>query len=249
MTILMPILKKALINLDVIMINSVRKQFGCSKKLNFLELLEGDLNLIVDVPSYGPVNLTPQKDNYVGSLTWSPKIPPPPWFVDLKPNKTTLYFTVGSTGDLEHVRHLLAEFSDDQYQCLVTTGGIGELNTSQKNVFVAPMAPGELLLQKSSIIVCHGGNGTIYQALTQGVPIVGIPTMHDQEFNMQRVEDLGAGKAISHLKFTVKRAKETILEVLQNETYRINAKKLQKEILCYDAKKRSVELIGDFLRA
>jgi UDP:flavonoid glycosyltransferase YjiC (YdhE family) len=42
-------------------------------------------------------------------------------------------------------------------------------------------------------VVCHAGNGTIYQALSHGKPVVGVPDFHDQEFNMQRVEarDLG----------------------------------------------------------
>jgi UDP:flavonoid glycosyltransferase YjiC (YdhE family) len=44
------------------------------------------------------------------------------------------------------------------------------------------------------VVVCHSGNGTVYQALSGGTPIVGVPEFHDQDFNMQRVEALGLGR-------------------------------------------------------
>ena len=49
------------------------------------------------------------------------------------------------------------------------------------------------MCEAADVVVCHAGNGTIYQALSQGKPIVGVPEFHDQEFNMQRVETFGVG--------------------------------------------------------
>jgi len=77
---------------------------------------------------------------------------------------------------------------------LTTTGG--HLEDVPEGVFATDFAPGSVLLAHSHAVVCHGGSLTIYQALRENVPIVGIATFHDQETNLDRVEALRWGVAL-----------------------------------------------------
>ena len=74
--------------------------------------------------------------------------------------------------------------------CTTATETVREL---PPGCYAAPFAPGKALCEAADVVVCHAGNGTIYQALSCGKPVVGVPEFHDQEFNMQRVQALGLG--------------------------------------------------------
>ncbi len=52
-------------------------------------------------------------------------------------------------------------------------------------------------MEIADLVVCHGGNGTIYQALSHGRPVIGIPTIPDQAYNMRMVERLKLGTSIT----------------------------------------------------
>ena len=85
---------------------------------------------------------------------------------------------------------------------LITTGGLAEIPNAPSNVFIAKYAPGDALMAVSDVVVSHGGNGTVYQALSCGVPVIGFPTMFDQEINMRQVEALGIGVQMSNKDYT-----------------------------------------------
>jgi UDP:flavonoid glycosyltransferase YjiC (YdhE family) len=48
-------------------------------------------------------------------------------------------------------------------------------------------------VQRSSLVICNGGSLTTYQALSSGVPILGLCANMDQLLNMNAIERLGAG--------------------------------------------------------
>jgi UDP:flavonoid glycosyltransferase YjiC (YdhE family) len=56
---------------------------------------------------------------------------------------------------------------------------------------------GDAVMKICDVVICHGGNGTIYQALSHGKPVLGLPTIPDQSFNMRRVTALGVGWSLA----------------------------------------------------
>jgi len=116
-----------------------------------------------------------------------------------------------------------------------------------ENFFVTDYAPGSKILEKADVVVCHGGNGTVYQAMTQGVPIIGIPTFHDQEFNMQRVEDLGIGIELSERKFTPSHLVAAVEALLSEESYKENALRYKQILAKYDGPRTAAQLIESFI--
>jgi len=94
---------------------------------------------------------------------------------------------MGSTGYARFFEQAIEIFGNSEYQCIMTTAGMVSLSCIPENFYVTDYAPGSKIMEKSDVVVCQGGNGTIYQAMSKGVPIIGIPTMHDQEFNLAQL--------------------------------------------------------------
>lgn len=224
-----------------------RRRLGLSLPRTVWDVWQGSLNLIVDIPEYGPTERLPGSFHYVGPIVWEPPAAPPAWLQQLDPARPTIYFSMGSTGNAAMFDHAVRLFADTDYQCLMTTAGLRTLSEVPANFFVVDYAPGSLLLENSDAIVCHGGNGTIYQAMRQGVPIVGIPTMHDQEFNLDRVEALGVGIHLSELKFRPEHLAAAIERVLDDSSYRTNALRLQEVLRSYDGPSACRDLIHQHL--
>lgn len=244
---LMPLVKGMIISVDSAPFKKYRKENGLAPNKNIWDVWKGDLNLMTDIPEYAPTTGLPDNFHYIGPIVWNPDIPVPEWIYSLNPSKKTIYITMGSTGYERFFTEMAEMFAGTEYQCLMTTAGMVELKNIPENFYVTEYAPGDELMKRSDLVICHGGNGTIYQALSEGVPIIGIPTMHDQEFNLQRVEALGAGVQVSELSFKQEDLMSAVNRIIGDSVYKQKAGKLKEILKNYDAPKRGAGLIDTFL--
>ncbi|MEE1841168.1 glycosyltransferase [Streptomyces sp. NPDC007076] len=82
---------------------------------------------------------------------------------------------------------------------LLTTGhhiDASDLGPLPPHVHVEPWVPQADVLRGASLVVCHGGSGTVYGALAAGVPLVCVPLFADQPENADLVTGAGAGMAV-----------------------------------------------------
>lgn len=243
-----PLIKNLILRIDSRPFNRFRREHGLPPRRNIWDIWRGDLNLIADIPEYGPTADLPASFHYIGPILWEPETEPPPWLEKLDPDRFTIYFTMGSTGYARFFEQALETFGDTDYQCVMTTAGLAELRDVPDNFFVTDYAPGSQIMEHSDAVVCHGGNGTIYQAMTHGVPIIGIPTMHDQEFNLDRVEDLGLGLHLSELRFRPAHLADAVAEIARNPRFKSCAAEYREILSHYDGPRTGAELIDAYLR-
>lgn len=242
-----PPVKNFIIRFDVIPINRVRKKYGLIAKINLWDVFRGNLNLITDIPEYGPTKNLPPDFHYIGPVVWEPEIESPAWLKLIDPNRPCIYFTMGSSGLSKFFQNAIDLFGNTDYQCILTTAGMAYFDSLPSNFYICDYAPGSEIMKISDMVVCHGGNGTIYQALTYGVPIIGIPMVHDQEFNLDRIVELGVGIHLSELKFKLENLRNAVNNVLNDAKYKENALKYAKILSSYNAKKAGAELIKTFM--
>ena len=79
---------------------------------------------------------------------------------------------------------------------LVTVGRDADpaaLHPLAPNVRVERWVAQSAVVPHASVVVCHGGSGTVRGALAAGVPLVVAPLFADQPDNAERVHELGAG--------------------------------------------------------
>jgi UDP:flavonoid glycosyltransferase YjiC (YdhE family) len=155
---------------------------------------------------------------------------------------------MGSTGNTKIFDAAIEQFANSEFQCMITTAGIYQRKNFPPNFYVTDFAQGSALVKKANVVICQGGNGTIYQALQGGVPIIGIPTMHDQEFNMQRIEDLGLGITLSEIKFKPSDLRKGVELILNDSNFKSRALGLQLELREYTGSERAADIILEFLR-
>lgn len=179
----------------------VASQLGLDSAVTATNCLEGNnLTLLPDLPGFMPSRGLPIGHHYVGPLLPHMDVPDPPWWSDLESHVRSggkvLYATLGSTGAGELLGHFTQLDLTGKWVTVVTTGGAATSWCQKDKIFVWDYVNGDKVLQLASLVLCHGGNGTIYQALSHGVPILGMPTIPDQSYNMRRVEALGLGQRI-----------------------------------------------------
>jgi UDP:flavonoid glycosyltransferase YjiC (YdhE family) len=245
---LMPAIQYAILKVDARPFSRLRRELGLAPRYNVFDVLRGDLNLLLDIPEYGPTRNLPPNYHYVGPVIWEPDIRVPPWLERLDPRRPTVYFTMGSTGNPGFFMEAIEAFGGSEYQCMVTTAGLAQLRHVPDNFFITEYAPGSKLMQRSDVVVCQGGNGTIYQALAAGVPIIGIPTMHDQEFNLDRVVSLGVGIHLSELQYRRADLVKAVRKILSEKSYKENARRYQEVLSRYNGPRTGARIIDTFLQ-
>jgi MGT family glycosyltransferase len=226
-----------------------RRKYGLPPLKSMWEAVEGDITLMPDLPEFMPVvRETPPSFRYIGPLLWDANIGLPSWFSQLQPGRPTIYFTMGSTGDTKFFEEAVRVFGNTEFQVLITTGGLAEIPNPPSNVFIAKYAPGDALMAVSDVVVSHGGNGTVYQALSCGVPVIGFPTMFDQEINMRQVVNLGIGLQMSNREYSGAALDRAVRTVLNQPRYRERCQQLAARISRMDGRRRAALHIHDFLQ-
>jgi MGT family glycosyltransferase len=83
-------------------------------------------------------------------------------------------------------------------EAVITTGPTvapEDLDTSE-NVTAIDFVNHDDILPETDLLVTHAGHGTVVAGLTHGVPMMCVPFGRDQDFNADRVAELGLGTVI-----------------------------------------------------
>jgi MGT family glycosyltransferase len=105
-----------------------------------------------------------------------------------------------------------------------------QIGPAPVNAIIVKRAPQLELLKQTSVCITHAGLNTVLESLTQGVPQVAIPVGADQPGVAARIAEKQTGVVTSLEKLTVDHLSTLLNEVLNNPTYRDNARKMQKAI-------------------
>ncbi|MGW2177651.1 glycosyltransferase [Streptomyces sp. NPDC001732] len=96
-------------------------------------------------------------------------------------------------------RAVLEAVSGLPVRVLLTTGSHidpSDLGPLPPHVHAEQWVPQADVLRGASLVVCHGGSGTVFGALAVGVPVVCVPLFADQPENARLVTAAGAGAAV-----------------------------------------------------
>jgi len=217
--------------------NRLRRQYGLRPVAGVREMLTcGTWTLYLAIPTVAPTHQLPPSHRYLGPILWEPDLPLPPWWEKARTSRPLVYVTLGSSGDPRLMEPLLDALEGLSLTAAVATAGRGT-GPLPMNVFSADYLPGLKILEGASLVVSNGGSPTTYQALSRGVPVLGLPTNADQYFAMQAVARKGAGILIRSGLATAPAIRRAIERLLSEDSYRHAAKILQAEIACYPAER------------
>ena len=230
---------------------NLSKKYGLKKTVTATNCLAGkDITLLADIPEYFPTINLPGGYHYIGPLTLKSNIPPPSWWAPKKNNKPLIYITMGTTGIGDFFDKVYELFKTSEMNAIITTGAqVAGMENIEGKIYIESFIDGDLVMEECDLVVCHGGNGTIYRALLHKKPIIGIPTIPDQGFNMRRVEALGVGTSLTWKKFSEspKVLMDTIDTILTNPSFAEKSKRMQTNLKSYQAEKTAADIIEQYI--
>ena len=169
---------------------SARRKLKLRKRSYFLQELEGDFNLICDLPSFFPQKKLPANYQFVGPLFYHGDEEEKEILDFLGSHHPNILVSTGSTGKSENLSILRDPVFKD-FRIVITGNGYDTIHG--ENILSSPFVNNLNIMNKIDILICHGGNGTIYQALSHGVPPLCFPANFEQEWNVQRVTEMELG--------------------------------------------------------
>ncbi len=208
--------------------NQLRKQHHLEPMGDLRQVYTyGDYTLYLDVPELIPTQKLPDNHHFIGPLIWSPDIPLPEWFESLDKNKQKIYVTLGSSGAADKLPEIMSVLSEFNANILVATASRSDIKMAG-NVYVADYLPGTEVIRECDLVVCNGGSATAYQALSEGIPVLGIASNMDQYLTMSYIEQTTTGLIIrSEQTQEGILLKKTASELLNTPEYKTNAKTMK----------------------
>ncbi len=168
----------------------LRKKYGLSKKLFYLDELEGDENLVCDSEELFSLKKPPFNYKVIGPLLYQQTSEELDLMSSLPPNKINICICLGSSGNWTSLNFL----SDEKYK-KVNFIVAGDLKRELKgsHFFHRDFVNLDKILPHCSLLICHGGNGTIYEGLRHKKQMLFLTNHFEQEWNAERLSQLGYG--------------------------------------------------------
>lgn len=164
---------------------NLRKAYGLKNIETYTQEIEGDLNLVCDLPELFPIKTLPPHYKVIGPLLHNM-----PGGVDeelnnvLNNGKPNVLVTMGSSGSFEALgmlnHSLFAKYN-------IVIAGYTHHTLMAPHIISRPFVNLSHVLPLTQVVICHAGNGTIYQALKYGVPLLSHTNIFEQEWNEQQV--------------------------------------------------------------
>jgi len=215
--------------------------------LRTMPLLSPDLEGLYEPPGdYWP--------NYhtVGPIISEPSIELPEWYGELDDGTPNIYITKGSTGFLDaFLRETYEAFGKMPYRFVVTTAGQASRETvdmAPGNFRITRYAPGSKILDKCQAMIFHGGNGSMYQALAAGVPMIACPSHLEQEICADLAVRHGFGLKIPARKVSPAKLHEMVQRVLNDPSFRQTAERFGGRVRHANGAARAADVIERIAR-
>ncbi|MEO6303969.1 MAG: hypothetical protein ABIP51_12435 [Bacteroidia bacterium] len=188
----------------------IRRKYGLSKITNYLNEMEGDENLLCDEPWLFPQNKLPANYKVIGPLLYASTENEKEFLSTLNPLKPTICVCLGSSGNWNALQFL----SEKKYNLfnLVVAGDLNKILQGE-HIYHKEFVNLNEILPQCFFMICHGGNGTIYEGIKHKIFMLCLTSHFEQEWNVQQISKLNLGIMINNSpsKYIDKKMEEVLL--------------------------------------
>jgi MGT family glycosyltransferase len=182
------------------MLNEARASQGLAPLDHVLELFDrAERSLIAVSEAFDfPATYLPTNVRYIGPLLDEGHWAEPwesPWNSESSRPRVLVSFSTTQQEQATALQRVINAVSAAGLDGIATTGPALEGTTLQAppNVTLRSSAPHDLVMKEVSVVIAHGGHGTVSRALRHGLPLLVMPMGRDQNDIGVRVEAHGAG--------------------------------------------------------
>lgn len=156
---------------------------------------DADLRLFANFPALFPNVLVHTGADFIGPISWSPD-PLGDWD-NISGDGPLTYITMGSSGNPQIIERIVPILEQSRSRIVIATAGKSlKLSSTSPTTQIFEYLPGAIICQHANLVICNGGSPTTNQALSCGVPVLGIAQNMDQLLNMEAIVAYGAGVMI-----------------------------------------------------
>ncbi len=230
-------------------LNQVRRNHGLAPLGNDLRktYTRADYTLYADIPELVKTHDLPGNHRFLGPILWSTQTPLPDWWDNLPQDKPIVFLTLGSSGRADLLPMAIEVLSSLPVTVIVATAGKVELERLPTNIFVADYLPMDMASAHSALVISNGGSLSTYQALANGVPVIGLCSNMDQLLNMRAIERLRAGITLRAERVTSKVLSEAVTEMLDKTTYAQAAEQIRQMLARTNSAQRFRGFVSEIL--
>nr|NQU91762.1 hypothetical protein [Bacteroidota bacterium] len=232
------------------------------------ELSPGDLTLVLGIPETDPIPNT-ENTNYIGTLLMNQENDKlPNWIYNLQRDKPVIWLYPGNVryisghdspfDGLVILQACIEALRNLDVHVIVSTGHHKlpeDILPLPANFRHTPFVPGLAMAKYCDLMIHHGGYGSCQTGLFAGTPAVIIPTFSERESNARRIAATGAGDIVLPLacssgknkKVNFEELKSKIKLILEDESYKVNARKISEKIKKYGGAYEAKTLIEKFM--
>ena len=178
-----------------------------------------------------------------------------PTWIDKIGSRPLVYVSLGTVFSerrgMEIFPRLLAGLRDVDAEIVLTVGNDldpASFGPQPAHIHLERYLPLQALLLRCSLVLFHGGSGTLGHVVANGLPMVILPFGADQPDNAARCEELGASRTLDQDHLTPEHIREVVLDVLHTPSYRQAAERLRDEFDALPGLDFAVELLERLAR-
>ena len=170
----------------------IRAKYQLQPILDYLSEMEGDQNLICDLPDLFPQKQLPVNYTFTGPLIYNYQQEEEEWLSQLNKERPVIVVTMGSSGEWTHLSFLNSPYYS---KYIIITAGDNAHVLFAPHIIPKRFVNLSAVLQKADLMICHGGNGTIYSGISNKVFMLCLSSHFEQEWNIAALEKNGYGKS------------------------------------------------------
>ncbi|WP_426436639.1 glycosyltransferase [Bradyrhizobium genosp. P] len=214
-----------------------------------------DAYLQLSVPSFEFPREVPPSVHFVGTPPIIPgQVAPPPWAHELDGSRKVVLVTQGTVANHNFdllIAPTLAALANEGDVLVVATAGGRPVDAIPgpvpSNVRLASYLPFEWLLPKVDVLVTNGGYGSVNQAMSYGIPLVGAGLTEDKADVNARIAWSGVGIDLETNAPTKEALRQAVRTVLDQPGYRQRASQMRDEFAGIDTPSEILRIIGQLV--
>jgi MGT family glycosyltransferase len=241
------------------MLNEARASQHLAPVDHVLELFDrAERHLLATSPAFDfRADYLPKNVRYIGPLLDSSDWSKPwtaPWPHGSDRPRALVSFSTTDQNQTDAVQRTVNAIAGIEMDAVATLGPALDSAALRrpKNVTLLPSAPHDAVMQEVSLVVTHGGHGTVSRALWHGLPLLVMPMGRDQNDIAMRVEARGAGLSLPSTASETEIA-GALNRLIKEPHFRVAARRLGDAIAAEIKSERLVgemeEIAGAALRA
>jgi MGT family glycosyltransferase len=227
-------------------LNDARAELGLAPVERFHGGISEDLVLVATYPQLEYPRRWPDHVHLTGPMFF--ELPYPD--VELPERNDPLVLVAPSTSqDLEGrlVRTTVEALADEPVRVVATTNreGAAASVAAPENAVVVDWLSYSQVMPQASLVICHGGHGTVARAIAEGVPVLVCPAVGDMAETGARVALAGAGLMLPG-RLLAAQSLRVATRRLMAVRFRLRAREIGAWATCSRGARRGAELTESF---